>query len=236
MSPLPRAILLDLDNTILEYSGLAADCWRSACEEFAPQIENVAAETLFEAIDRARVWFWSGPERHRSGRLNLVNARREIVTLAFRELNLDAPDVTNRIADRFTVRREELVRPFPGAVETLERLRASGVRLALLTNGSSEMQRGKLRRFHLERFFDTIRIEGEFGVGKPDERIYRHALAALDAMPQEAWMVGDDLEWEVAAPQRLGIFTVWCDYLGAGLPESSPVRPNRIIRTLAELI
>ena len=49
-------------------------------------------------------------------------------------------------------------------------------------------------------------------------------------------MVGDNLEWEVAAPQRLGIFSIWCDHAGAGVPEGSTVVPDRIIRSLGELL
>jgi putative hydrolase of the HAD superfamily len=49
-------------------------------------------------------------------------------------------------------------------------------------------------------------------------------------------MVGDLLEWEVAAPQRLGIYAVWHDPYGRGLPSDSSVRPDRIILRLADLI
>ena len=63
-----------------------------------------------------------------------------------------------------------------------------------------------------------------------------HALAQLSAQPAETWMIGDHLEWEVAAPQRLGIHSIWVDVAGAGVPEGSPVRPDRIIRALPELL
>jgi putative hydrolase of the HAD superfamily len=49
-------------------------------------------------------------------------------------------------------------------------------------------------------------------------------------------MVGDNLEWEVAAPQRLGIHAIWHDGYGTGLPPDCPVRPDRIIRRLSELL
>ena len=49
-------------------------------------------------------------------------------------------------------------------------------------------------------------------------------------------MVGDNLEWEVVAPQRLGIYAIWYDGYGTGLPPGSPIRPDRIIRTLPELL
>ena len=37
-------------------------------------------------------------------------------------------------------------------------------------------------------------------------------------------------------PQRLGIYSIWIDVPGAGLPEGSAVKPDRIIRSLTELV
>jgi putative hydrolase of the HAD superfamily len=48
-------------------------------------------------------------------------------------------------------------------------------------------------------------------------------------------MVGDNLEWDVAAPQRLGLRGVWVDRAGTGLAAGSTVRPHRIIREFWEL-
>jgi putative hydrolase of the HAD superfamily len=48
-------------------------------------------------------------------------------------------------------------------------------------------------------------------------------------------MVGDNLEWDVAAPQKLGLFTVWIDRHGKGLPADCGVRPDRIVRALSQL-
>ena len=70
--------------------------------------------------------------------------------------------------------------------------------------------------------FDHIQIEGEHGFGKPEERAYLHAMEALGVTAPETWMIGDNLEWEVEAPQRLGIFAIWIDVHGAGLPAGSP--------------
>jgi putative hydrolase of the HAD superfamily len=104
-----------------------------------------------------------------------------------------------------------------------------------VTNGDAAMQRDKIERFALAPFFDVVVIEGEFGAGKPDPAVYRHALAALGAAPPDTIMVGDNLDWDVAAPQRLGLAGVWLDRPGGGLPAGSPVRPDRTIRSLADL-
>jgi putative hydrolase of the HAD superfamily len=123
----------------------------------------------------------------------------------------------------------------PGAVETLQWFRSSGCRTALLTNGAGPAQRRKIERFALEQWFDAICVEGELGFGKPDERIYTHALARLAVAPSNAWMVGDNLTWDIAPAQRLGLRAIWIDQRGNGLPDSAPCVPDRIVRALSEL-
>jgi putative hydrolase of the HAD superfamily len=49
-------------------------------------------------------------------------------------------------------------------------------------------------------------------------------------------MIGDNLEWEIEVPQRLGIYAIWMDAHGEGLPAKSTVKPDRIIRSLTELL
>jgi putative hydrolase of the HAD superfamily len=145
-------------------------------------------------------------------------------------------DLAVRLADRFHAYREEEMFVFPGAHDAIDALRAHGVKLALVTNGAAGPQRAKVERFALTHRFDHIQIEGEHGFGKPEERAYLHAMQALGVTAPETWMVGDNLEWEVEAPQRLGIYAIWIDVHGEGLPADSGIRPDRIIRSLTELL
>ena len=151
-------------------------------------------------------------------------------------LGFDLPALAAAIANRYRDLREAAARPFPGAVETLERLRAMGVRLGLITNGSAAGQRAKIERFDLARHLHHVLIEGEFGCGKPDERVYLTTMRSLGSQPNRTWSVGDNLEWDVAVPQRLGLYAVWVDASGAGLPTDSEVQPDRIICSITELL
>jgi putative hydrolase of the HAD superfamily len=185
--------------------------------------------------------FWSDAERHRQGRLQLLDARTGIVAEAFASLvragrPAAAADLARRLAERYHAYREEQMFLFDGAHSLVDRLRERGVKLALITNGTGAAQRAKIERFELAHRFDHIQIEGEHGFGKPEERAYRHAMEALGVAAHETWMVGDNLEWEIAAPQRLGIYAIWHDSVGTGLPEGSDIRPDRIIRSLLELL
>ena len=49
-------------------------------------------------------------------------------------------------------------------------------------------------------------------------------------------MIGDNLEWDVRAPQSLGIYSIWVDHAGQGIPPGSGVVPDLIIRTLSNLL
>jgi putative hydrolase of the HAD superfamily len=233
--PLPRAVLLDLDDTILDDSSNIAACWREACASQAHRLVLQQPDDVFEMIQRTSKWFWDDPERHRTGRLELNSARREVVHLALKELGIEDVDLAAAIGDAYAHGREVGIEPLPEAIETVGWLRAAGCRLALITNGAGHAQRRKIERFGLANLFDAILVEGEIGFGKPDERVYRLALETLRVEAIDAWMVGDNLDWDVAAPQQLGVFSIWVDRKGRGLPTMTHVRPDRIIRGLSDL-
>lgn len=230
-----KALLVDLDDTLLDYSGGVAESWRQACVEVAAPL-GIDTDALVPAIARSRRWFWDDAERHRRERVDMMGAWTKIAAHALAECGAHEGALAGQIAECFAAHRWQLMRLFAGVPEALGRLRQRGVPLALVTNGDRRQQRRKIEQYALERYFDVIVIEGEFGVGKPEEAVYRHVLAALGLGPADAWMVGDNLEWDVAAPQRLGLRGVWVDGPGAGLPESAPVIPDQIIRAFPELV
>ncbi|WP_274648473.1 HAD family hydrolase [Paenibacillus humicola] len=231
----PKAILLDMDDTIISYDhGIDLDlCWKRVCSRHL-RLDDARIGELITEIKRHAKWYWSDPERHRTGRLDLDKARTEIVASALRLASIHEPAASRRIAVDYGVERDHEIQPYPGAVETLRQLRDKGFRLALLTNGAKLPQRNKIERFGLAPFFDCILIEEEFGAGKPDERIYLHALDRLGAAADETWMVGDNYEWEIAAPQKLGIKGIWINPKRLGHP--SPELPYRTVSTLSDIL
>lgn len=231
---IPKAILLDLDDTILNDSGSVQACWEAACLSCAPAC-GIEPDVLMKAIHNSGHWFWSDPERHRAGRLDLRRARSEVARLALAALGIENRELAEEIGGIYDDLRDERIEVFPDAIDTLDWFRESGSRLALLTNGNGAPQRKKIERFGIERFFDAIFIEGEIGFGKPDERVYRLALDALAVDARDAWMAGDNLEWDVAQPQRLGIFAIWIDASGSDHSKLGPIRPDRIVRRLSDL-
>ena len=230
----PEAILLDLDDTILD-PGDADAAWRTISETEATQLPDVAPETLFGAFRAAADWYWGDAERARAGRFAPIRARQTILGRAYGCLGIEDSSRIAALASQFERLRDAVLKPFPGALEILRQLREIPVRTALISNGGKDLQWGKINRFALARFFDHIQVEQEFGIGKPEARAFRHALTCLDVTPADAWMVGDNLDNDIRGAQQVGIHTIWIDARGKGLPANCRVKPDRIIATLSAL-
>jgi putative hydrolase of the HAD superfamily len=71
---------------------------------------------------------------------------------------------------------------------------------------------------------------------KSDVRFYMTALELLEAAPQETWMVGDDLVYDIATPQQLGITAIWFDPGRQGLPPTNTIQPDYVIHALSEVL
>ena len=167
--------------------------------------------------------------------MDMKVARQSVARRGLQSVGIDDESLARALAVAYARHRDARLALLPGALETVRRFKAAGCALALVTNGSRRTQRMKIDRFGLEPIFDAIFVEGELGFGKPDPRVYELALSRLGHSPADTWMVGDHLEWDVAAPQKHGIYGVWVNASGTGVPRDSTVRPDLTIRSIAEL-
>ncbi len=231
----PAAIFFDMDGTILDWESGLGTSWMRACEAHCGPA-RVDAHALHAAIAERRDWFWSDAARAYEGRFDLRLASRTIVGRALDDLDAADGALASRIGDSYRDLRDAALAPYPGAIETLAAFHGRGVPMALITNGGAASQRRSVERFGLERYFRCIIIEGEFGAGKPDERVFRHALNALACAPEETWMVGDNLHADIATPVRLGMHAIWVDASRAGLPADAPCAPHQTVAAIRELV
>lgn len=232
---LPPAIIFDMDDTILSDDKAAERCFSQVCQDMSHRFQPVAPDELLADITEVRRWYWADPERIRRGSLDLGRARRELLSMAFERHGIEDDVLLEEMSDAYQKLKAATIDIIPGALDTLESLRAGGIRLGLITNGDAAGQRAKVRKAGLEPIFDSILVAGEFGVAKPDPRVFLHTLDNLQAEPHEAWMVGDNLYADIGGAQALGIKGVWVDWRGNGLPDNTPAIPYRTIQSIVEL-
>ena len=83
------------------------------------------------------------------------------------------------------------------------------VKVAIITNGSTQRQKAKIRKTDLNNCFDIIIISEEAGFSKPDKRIFELALNKMNVQPEAALFVGDDIERDIGGCQNANIKGIW---------------------------
>lgn len=170
----PRAVLVDLDGTLLDT---------------APDLANAAnamlAELGLSSLPAAMIRDFVG-----KGIDNLV--LRSLQASAGRppdEARLAAARAS--FADHYERANGKSCRVYPGAREGLQALREMGLRLACVTNKVSRFTGPLLAATGLAEYFGVVVTSDVVGRRKPDPEVFRYACRALDVVPVDAVVIGD---------------------------------------------
>lgn len=237
--PSPRGIIFDMDGVLLVTNQSSSQSWQEVAQQFAPKL-SIPLEILAQALQESRHTYKreieAHSERQRRDRLEPFETRQETVDKALKAVNKEDKKVSAEMVRTYEALRDAHRQLAPHALEVLQKLRRRAFSLALISNGNATYQRRKIARHQLAPFFDIILIEEEFGVEKPDPRLFRHVLDQFHIHAHETWMIGDDLARDIAGSQQLGIFAIWCDFARQGLPNTKTPRPDWIIHDLLEVL
>lgn len=235
-APRPQAIVFDMDDTLILRPGRAQEAWHGAIAEIPELTQRHSPEAVLGILDKARERAWNDPKRRQGPALDYAGARRALIQEALEQLGCAMRDVAERFEECVSRHQGRSSHLNEGALEVLQALRAKDIPLALLTNGESRTQRGKIERFALAAYFEHILIEEEIGAGKPFEQAYRTALGRFTCPACDVWMIGDHLVNDVAGAKRHGMRTIWYNPERALLPDDPAQHPDGEIATLSELM
>ena len=115
----------------------------------------------------------------------------------------------------------------------LQRLKAAGLKTAILSNGSPEMFDAAVKKAAIDAFLDPVLSVELVGVYKPHPKVYQLAVDRL-AIPAGAISFQSSNAWDAYAASAFGMRVVWCNRYGQR-PERLPGKPDREIASLAEL-
>jgi len=125
-----------------------------------------------------------------------------------------SPDLAKQLDARYGE-----LRPWPGVPETLKALRASGIRLGVVTNCSERL--GRIAAANVGVELDTIITAEKAGYYKPHERPYRLGVAALGSEQGRCLFVAGSA-YDLVGTAKVGLPTFWHDRAGMYLPPDTP--------------
>ena len=188
-----QAVAFDLDGTLLDRRRSFERFFRDQWERFARFIPTVDQEKYVEILIEL-----DGDGVHGRNLFAGLVARLEL-----------SPGLADTLRNDYRAGFPSACLLFPDAAQTLSSLRASGLKLGLITNGSVRMQSRKLECLALSPMFDTVLISEAEGIHKPDPQIFHRALERLNANPGQGVFVGDHPEVDVAGAKAAGMRAIW---------------------------
>lgn len=225
-----RAILFDLDETIILDEPVLEEAFRAAADLAAP-LGADPARLARSARESARRLWANGPyyaychrighsageglwARYESGDHPAIAGLRSWAPgyrlAAWREA-LSEQGITadpQPLVDRFQEARRRYPR-FPEIDGLLVELKSRGYLLGIVTNGVPDLQREKIAGCGVAHLFDRSVVSGEIDCGKPDPGIFHHICRELGVEPADSVMVGDNPERDVAGAIAAGMRSVW---------------------------
>ena len=217
------AVLLDLDNTILDFDKAE----KTALGRAFTALGVAYDEALLKRYNAINIQHWEMLEDGLLTRDQVLVKRFEAL---YREYGIEAD------ADRSQALYEHLLSEghwfLPGAEELLETL-AGEYRLFLCSNGSAQVQEGRIASAGIAPYFERIFVSEHMGANKPEKRYFDLCFAEIPGFDRERTiMLGDSLTSDIRGGINAGVKTCWFNPRGKENP--GPVVPDYEIRTLGE--
>jgi 2-haloacid dehalogenase len=219
-TPLPgiRACVFDAYGTLFDYASAAAGCREALGERLAP------LTTLWRDKQLQYTWLRALQGRH----ADFWQVTGDALDFALETLGLDDPPLRTRLMELYLS-----LDVFPEEPAMLQRLKAAGLKTAILSNGSPQMLDAVVKKAGIAEFLDVVLSVELVGVYKPNPKVYQLAVDHL-AIPAGAISFQSSNAWDAYAASAFGMRVVWCNRYGQR-PERLPGKPDSEIASLGEL-
>ncbi len=204
-----RAVFLDLDDTLCDTEGLTPIRLAAVGDLLDGRI---ASDRLDSVLREAVAWDPLADEA--SGKLNRLQRIQEALGLNDDQLSAVRTRYNDVLFENLTL--------VDGARETLAWLRER-VKIGLITNGPSELQRTKIDRLGIGDDFDSIIVSGEVGHDKPARELFMAAFRSLQVESNSAVYAGDRPEFDIRGAKNVGMT---CALIERDYPFPLPAKPR----------
>ncbi len=213
-----QACVFDAYGTLFDYASAAGRCRDALGEKFE------ALVVLWRDKQLQYTWLRALQDRH----ADFWQVTGDALDFALATLKITDPAMRERLMNLFLS-----LDAFPEVPDMLARLKAAGMKTAILSNGSPKMLAAVVENAKLDKVLDHVLSVEEVGVFKPHRKVYQLATERL-GIAASAISFQSSNAWDAYAASAFGMRVVWCNRYGQR-PENLPGSPDREIRSLAEL-
>jgi len=219
-----KAVLFDIDNVLYNSSYQVEMARRAAVEAMIKVANwNITVEEGMEKLEEIVKRYGSNFNKHYDMLMGNRKDKHKVVAAG-----IVAYHNTKRV----------YLKPYDDTIPTLTRLKSSGYKIGVITDGLSVKQWEKLVRLGLQDMFDVVLVSEEAGVEKPDPLIFEKACEELEVLCEDCVYVGDRLDTDIIGANKAGMTSVrllrgkYKDLKPQGLQE----RPDFEIKRMEELL
>ncbi|MFG1909077.1 HAD family hydrolase [Kribbella sp. NPDC048928] len=200
MAPV-RAVVFDLDDTLFDHSGSAERGLRGWVAGLGLPVTDELVAEWFVIEERVYPAWLAGELTHQGQRRERLRAFLPLLELEVPGTDAELDEVFDGYLRQY---RANWV-AYPDARPALEVARGNGLRIGVLTNGSTKQQNAKLESIGLADQIDVVCTSESLGVSKPDPLAYQRVCEALGVEPMDVLMIGDNLENDVQGARAAGL-------------------------------
>ena len=201
---LPKAIIFDTDNTLYSYAPaneLALKSVFTKAEILLDVNRNLFEKKFKEARNEIKKRICNQASSHS----RLLYFQRTLELLGFKTQLLFTLDLEQTYWRTFL----QSCKLFPNVRDLLHKLNDLNIQTAIITDLNSQIQFRKIIFFGLEKYFDYVVTSEEAGSDKPNKAPFELALKKLDLMPNQCWMIGDNLKADILGGKNCGLTTLY---------------------------
>ncbi|XP_072407491.1 N-acylneuraminate-9-phosphatase [Chiloscyllium punctatum] len=228
------ALLFDLDNTLIDTAGAGRHAGQQVKDLLITQhgYEESAAHLVIEKFYMKLENGHPGSSMQR----DIDKERALLFELAIQETNGTKPDKGLAAECYFLWKNTRLKHiHIPAEVKAMLRKLRQSYKLLLLTNGSSSVQREKIKVCQCEKYFDIIVVGGEQQEQKPASSIFQECFRLLEVKPDACVMIGDDLKTDIQGGVNAGVrATIWINNNNLK-PDAHNAVPDHTVKTVLEV-
>jgi 2-haloacid dehalogenase len=213
-----KACVFDAYGTLFDVNSAAAQAKDELGERWQPLAD------LWRTKQLQYTWLRGLMGRH----ADFWQVTGDALDFSLASLNIDDDALRERLMGLY-LRLEA----YPEVKDTLARLKAAGMQLAILSNGAPRMLASAARNSGIDKYLDAVLSVEAVRVFKPHPVVYRMGEDRFGLAAQAMCFVSSN-GWDACAAKTYGYNVVWCNRF-AQAPERIPSPPDGEIGTLAEL-